>query len=208
MLFTYIPYYNRLFTHFDTLSLIMKESANEILQHCILNNKEEQKNSVIHVAAMHSASDLFDICNQRLSSFALTPKKRYFIYCNILLPSSAPGWFKDRSMLWNNLEQITHNSLTQMAIAHEIKLSYPQGLTEQSMITLAEEFVTKNICGHNFIADTYVHLSKPDNPHMHILIPLLPFWKNGFKLEPSTSLSSSKLKEYENTWKILLNAQV
>lgn len=179
---------------------MIEESSETILQYCLIKNKEPQKDSIIQIAAEHAAASIFDTVNKRLSDCSRTPKKSFFIYTNILTPEIAPRWFLDRSMLWNELERAAGDLVEQIIIAQEIKLSYPQGLSSSDMIKAAENIVINYINNQGLIADTFVHLSKPHDPHMHMLIPLIAYNNQGFIPQSIDSFNELQLSELQKIW--------
>jgi hypothetical protein len=104
-----------------------------------------------------------------LNDFSLYIKKPYFIYSKILVPADAPLWCQDRCLLWNRLE--TANKKSAIPIATEIKLSMPAGRTNEIYIKHTTEFAAAELISKSCIVDIGIHLSRPDDPHAHFLIP-------------------------------------
>lgn len=149
------------------------ESPDKVLQSGPIYNLQPQADSIVHVAAMHAACAIYDQKNQRLSDFSCSHKKEKFVFTSVIANENSPDWVNDRALLWNRIEQLASTMPPKTMTAYEIKLSYPQGLSTTDMIELAKQFVASDILPLDFIADTFVHLSKPYDPHMHVLMPML-----------------------------------
>lgn len=109
-------------------------------------------------------------------------KKGGVILAEIILPKHAPKRFSDRSILWNEVEQVEKNYNAQLAYSFDMALQNEFSLEEN--IELAREFVHKYFVSEGMIVDLAVH--KPDreeggisNPHFHVLVSIRPLNADG-----------------------------
>jgi len=104
-------------------------------------------------------------------------KKPGVIYKEILLPENAPPEFKNRSILWNAVEQIEKQSNAQLA--REIEISLPVELTKEQNIKLARRFANDVFVKEGMCADICIHDTGKGNPHAHITLTMRPFDEHG-----------------------------
>ena len=68
-------------------------------------------------------------------------KKGGIVHTEVLLPENAPPKYKNRSVLWNAVEEIEKNSNAQLA--REIEIALPQELSHEQHIALTREYCEK-----------------------------------------------------------------
>ncbi len=130
-------------------------------------------------------------------------RKGGIVHTEILLPDNAPSEYKNRSALWNAVEQIEKNSNSQLA--REIEFSLPKELPHEQHLQLVREYCQKHFVSAGMIADICFHTPKPkedenENPHVHIMLTMRPFEQDG-------TWGAKSKKEYildDNSQKILL----
>jgi len=120
--------------------------------------------SVVAAAAYRSRSSIKDKSQGLTFDYS---RKKDLAHSEILLPEHAPDRFKDRSVLWNEVEKVERRRDAQLA--REIELALPGELTLNQNIELVREFVKLNFVDQGMIADVNIH-TKKDNPHAHILL--------------------------------------
>ncbi|MCC8102875.1 MAG: MobA/MobL family protein [Clostridiales bacterium] len=127
-------------------------------------------------------------------------RKGGIVYKNILLPGNAPPGYKDRSILWKEVE--LSEKASDSRLCRECVLALPRELSQDQQIRLTEEYAKKNFVDSGMCADITIHdpiltddLHHPINvdgaptnapsefqrinPHAHILLTLRPIAENG-----------------------------
>ena len=109
-------------------------------------------------------------------------RKGGVVLAEIHLPKQAPERFKDREILWNEVEWIEGNKKAQLAHSFDIALMNEFSMEEN--IELARRFVEEQLVARGMIADLAIHdpkkaKDKIPNPHMHIMVPIRPLQEDG-----------------------------
>ena len=109
-------------------------------------------------------------------------RKGGVVLAEIHLPKQAPERFKDREILWNEVEWIEGNKKAQLAHSFDIALMNEFSMEEN--IKLARRFVEEQLVARGMIADLAIHdpkkaKDKIPNPHMHIMVPIRPLQEDG-----------------------------
>lgn len=94
----------------------------------------------------------------------------------IMLPSHAPPYFQDRSVLWNSVEKIEKSKDSQLA--RDLEISLPIELSKSEQIELARAYIRDTFVSAGMCADFSFH-DKEGNPHIHILLTVRPLKENG-----------------------------
>ena len=104
-------------------------------------------------------------------------RKQGLVYEQILLPPQAPPEWKDRSVLWNAVEE-TENT-KDSRLAREFVVSLPVELDREQNISLISEYVKNNFVNDGMCADFCIHDTDGHNPHAHIMLTVRPLDENG-----------------------------
>lgn len=109
-------------------------------------------------------------------------RKGGVVLAEIHLPKQAPERFKDREILWNEVEWIEGNKKAQLAHSFDIALMNEFSMEEN--IELTRRFVEEQLVARGMIADLAIHdpkkaKDKIPNPHMHIMVPIRPLKEDG-----------------------------
>ncbi|MBS1064281.1 Ti-type conjugative transfer relaxase TraA [Gluconobacter wancherniae] len=128
--------------------------------------------SAVAAAAYRSASCLEDDRLQRTHDFT---KKEGVVHSEILLPTGAPDRWKDRSVLWNEVERTETRRDAQLA--REVEFALPRELPKHAAIALAQDFVSEQFVAPGMVADLNVHwdIGEEDGllrPHAHVMLSL------------------------------------
>lgn len=96
----------------------------------------------------------------------------------VSLPEKAPERWRDRSVLWNEVERVEKKSDAQLA--RRIECALPDELPEAEQIALARQIVAERVDdGH--VVDACIHRSRDGhNCHLHMQEPLRRCDGNGF----------------------------
>lgn len=105
-------------------------------------------------------------------------KKRGCDGAEILAPINAPAWTKNRSELWNRIEEIEKRIDSQLC--REIEFSLPVELDREQMKTLARNFIHEHFVSMGMIADLAFHKLDSTNPHAHCLLTMREITPEGF----------------------------
>ncbi len=97
----------------------------------------------------------------------------------ILAPDSAPSWARDRSSLWNKVEEVERRKDSQLA--REIQLAIPVELNRNQQIELVKEYSLDLLVKEGMIADVAFHELNSHNPHAHIMLTMREIDQEGFK---------------------------
>ena len=95
-------------------------------------------------------------------------RKGGVIMNEIILPENVPSRLSDRSILWNEVQQIEKRSDAQFA--REIEVSLPKEIKRSDQIECVRDFIRESFTSHGMIADWALHDKGDGNPHAHIML--------------------------------------
>ena len=98
------------------------------------------------------------------------------IYEHIYLPQYAPPIWRDRSVLWNAVEE--NEKTKDSRLAREFIIALPVEFTLPEWIQQVEEFTEALIAG-GMCADICIHDTDGHNPHAHIMTTVRPLNPDG-----------------------------
>ena len=104
-------------------------------------------------------------------------RKHGLVYEQVLLPPQAPPEWKDRSVLWNAVEEAEKSKDSRLA--REFVVALPVELSKEQNISLLTEYVKENFVTDGMCADFCIHDTDGHNPHAHIMLTVRPLDKNG-----------------------------
>lgn len=104
-------------------------------------------------------------------------RKQGLVYEQVFLPPQAPTEWKDRSVLWNAVEEAEKTKDSRLA--REFVVSLPIELSKEQNISLISEYVQENFVADGMCADVCIHDTDGHNPHAHILLTVRPLDDNG-----------------------------
>lgn len=105
------------------------------------------------------------------------PKAWQVKHTEINLPANAPQAFKDRSTLWNAVEQKERAKTARFA--RKAMVALPVELDLEDQISLVREYVKNTFVSQGMVADWVIHDKGDGNPHAHIQLTERAFTKNG-----------------------------
>lgn len=103
-------------------------------------------------------------------------KKGGLVYEKVFLPSNAPPEWRDRSKLWNAVEET--ETTKDSRLAREFIVALPIEVSNERQIDEAEEFA-KVLVDDGMCVDVCIHDTGEGNPHAHIMATVRPLNKNG-----------------------------
>ena len=93
-------------------------------------------------------------------------------HTEIIAPDHAPDWVRDRSELWNRVEESETRKNSQ--VAREVRVALPAELTHAQRLELVREFVRSQFVDRGMVADIALHapgrIGDERNHHAHILL--------------------------------------
>ncbi|MBT0571874.1 MobA/MobL family protein [Curvibacter sp. CHRR-16] len=124
----------------------------------------------------------------------------------IFTPDGSPEWMKDRSKLWNAVEEIEKRKDAQLA--REIVLALPVELTRNQRVELLRNFVQEAFVQKGMVADAAIHedfYQETKNPHAHIMLTTRVVEPNGFGQKERLWNDKQLLEEWRISWQIHAN---
>ncbi len=100
-------------------------------------------------------------------------KKAGVTYTEIMLPKNAPEKYKDREVLWNDVQREEKRSDAQFA--REIEVAFPVEMTNEEKVKCVKDYIKKNFVDEGMIADFSIHDKGDGNPHAHIMLTMRSF---------------------------------
>ena len=104
-------------------------------------------------------------------------RKQGLVWQRVFLPEYAPAKWKDRSVLWNAVEE--NEKTKDSRLAREFVAALPIELNESDRIALLTEFIQSNFVTEGMCADVAIHDTDGHNPHAHIMLTVRPLDERG-----------------------------
>jgi|TARA_R100001530_G_scaffold128085_1_gene97653 hypothetical protein len=93
-------------------------------------------------------------------------------HTEILAPDPAPDWVRDRSELWNRVEESETRKNSQ--VAREVRVALPDELTHAQRVALVRDYAQAQFVDRGMVADIALHApgrtGDERNHHAHILL--------------------------------------
>ena len=103
-------------------------------------------------------------------------------HTEILAPDHAPDWVRDRSELWNRVEESETRKNSQ--VAREVRVALPDELTHAQRVALVREYAQAQFVDRGMVADIALHAPGREgderNHHAHILLTTREVDADGF----------------------------
>lgn len=96
----------------------------------------------------------------------------------IATPEGSPEWAKDRSELWNQVEEKERRKDSQLC--REFNIALPTELDEGQQRELVEGYVREQFVAEGMVADVNIHCDKEANPHAHVMLTMREITSEGF----------------------------
>jgi hypothetical protein len=123
-------------------------------------------------------------------------------HTEILAPDHAPDWVRDRSELWNQVEEseTRKNSRT----AREVRVALPAELTHNERVELVRDFAQEQFVDRGMVADIALHAPGRDgddrNHHAHILLTTREIGPEGFTTKNRDWNKVEVLEGWREAW--------
>ena len=119
-----------------------------------------------------------------------------------LAPDHAPDWVRDRSELWNRVEESETRKNSQ--VAREVRVALPAELTHAQRVELVRDFAQEQFVGSGMIADIALHAPGRDgddrNHHAHILLTTREIGPEGFTTKNRDWNKVEVLEGWREAW--------
>jgi len=116
----------------------------------------------------------------------------------IMAPKNAPSWIKDRSQLWNTIEQVEKRKDSQLC--REVEVAIPKELSSQEMRLLVSGYVEEQFVKKGMVADINFHHLDGENPHAHILLTMREITPEGFGKKNRSWNQKERLQDWRKSW--------
>lgn len=116
-------------------------------------------------------------------TFDYTPRTSIYA-TEIRTPNHAPDWMKNRSQLWNGVEDFETRKNSRLA--REFEISIPVELSPEQRKEAIRNFVDEELVARGMVADIAFHDftgRHSHNPHAHILATTREVGSNGFLMK-------------------------
>mgnify|MGYP002595142014 FL=1 len=104
-------------------------------------------------------------------------RKKGLAWQEVFLPEFAPSEWKERSVLWNAVEE--NEKTKDSRLAREFIAALPRELDRQAQIELIRAFIQEQFVSDGMCADAAIHDTDGQNPHAHILLTVRPLDEQG-----------------------------
>jgi len=123
-------------------------------------------------------------------------------HTEILAPDHAPDWVRDRSELWNRVEESESRKNSQ--VAREVRVALPDALTHAQRLELVREFVRSQFVDRGMVADIALHAPGREgderNHHAHILLTTREVDADGFTTKNRDWNKVEVLEGWREAW--------
>ncbi len=136
--------------------------------------------SMLARASYRSGEKLYDKEDQKLYDQSHKHGKDEIIYTQVYLPNQAKPWWKNREILWNEVQK--QETAKNATLAREIQISFPNTWDKQTQIKALDE-----LCGYlkdqGMCVDAAIHdkirKDESKNFHAHIMCTMRPLDEQG-----------------------------
>ncbi len=107
-------------------------------------------------------------------------RKKGLVWQNVFLPEFAPQEWRDRSVLWNAVEEAEKTKDSRLA--REFVPALPIELNKEQWQELLTDFISEQFVADGMCADVAIHDPYPPghNPHAHIMLTVRPLDEHGY----------------------------
>jgi len=123
-------------------------------------------------------------------------------HTEILAPAHAPDWARDRSALWNAVEQIERRKDAQ--VSREVRVALPSELSVEQNRDLVRGFVQEQFVARGMVADIALHAPGREgdqrNHHAHIMLTTREIGPEGFGAKNREWNAKELLVDWRSSW--------
>ncbi|MEE0304326.1 MAG: MobQ family relaxase [Senegalimassilia anaerobia] len=154
-----------------------------------------QGRSATAAAAYRAAERIFD---RRTGIEHDYSRKQGVVRDEVLLPRDAPEPYRDRSELWNAVEESERRSNSQLA--REFELALPRELCRDEQFDLARGWAERKLVSRGMCADVCMHDRGDGNPHAHIMATTREVGPEGFTVKNRDWNDKALLVDLRKSW--------
>lgn len=159
--------------------------------------------SSVAAAAYRAGAKMVDERTGEIHDF--TRKGRVF-HDEIMAPPNVPAWMCDRSALWNHVEQIERRKDAQLC--REFNVALPRELARAEQLSLARDFVQRELVDKGMVVQLNLHDLEGENPHFHAMVTTRVIEGGGFGKKERDWNSKEQLQVWRETWADLANVHL
>ena len=123
-------------------------------------------------------------------------------HTEILAPDHAPDWVRDRSELWNRVEESETRKNSQ--VAREVRVALPDELTHAQRVALVRDYAQTQFVDQGMVADIALHAPGREgderNHHAHILLTTREIGPEGFTTKNRDWNKVEVLEGWREAW--------
>ena len=123
-------------------------------------------------------------------------------HTEILAPDHAPDWVRDRSELWNRVEESETRKNSQ--VAREVRVALPDELTHAQRVALVRDYAQAQFVDRGMVADIALHAPGREgderNHHAHILLTTREIGPDGFTTKNRDWNKVEVLEGWREAW--------
>lgn len=168
----------------------------------IISRKKNQ--SVVASSAYRACEKIKD---ERLGEVFDYTRKKGLELSEIITPDNAPDCFKDRYVLWNEVEYIEKRKDAQLA--RNLTIALPCESSAEERKELLKNYVDENFTSKGMIADIAIHAPHREgderNFHAHILLTTREITPEGFGKKNRDWNKKELLEEWRKNWSLSVN---
>lgn len=163
--------------------------------------KRSEGKSSLYLSAYNSRTRLKD--EKTGLVFNYEKKKEDLMHTDILLPNNAPERFKNRSVLWNEVEKQKRKD---SQLSRYFICALPRDLSLQENKKLLEEYIQKNFIKKGMCADYAIHNdAENNNPHAHVMLTLQDVNETGFLNKNREWNKKENIDIWRRSWSVSIN---
>lgn len=163
--------------------------------------KRSEGKSSLYLSAYNSRTRLKD--EKTGLVFSYEKKKEDLMHTDILLPNNAPERFKNRSVLWNEVEKQKRKD---SQLSRYFICALPRDLSLQENKKLLEEYIQKNFIKKGMCADYAIHNdAENNNPHAHVMLTLQDVNETGFLNKNREWNKKENIDIWRRSWSVSIN---
>lgn len=151
--------------------------------------------SATAAAAYRAAERIFD---RRTGIEHDYSRKQGVVRSEVLLPRDAPEPYRDRSELWNAVEESERRSNSQLA--REFNAALPRELCRDEQFELARGWAERELVSRGMCADVCMHDRGDGNPHAHIMATTREVGPEGFTVKNRDWNDKALLVDLRKSW--------
>ena len=123
-------------------------------------------------------------------------------HTEIIAPDHAPDWVRDRSELWNRVEESETRKNSQ--VAREVRVALPDELTHAQRVALVRDYTQAQFVDRGMVADIALHAPGREgderNHHAHILLTTREMDTDGFTTKNRDWNKVEVLEGWREAW--------